>query len=110
MRFINQGIRQIRWCPQATANDSTQRTFLIFTEYYERLLLNAMKNVVENYGAKYRELDSISQLLDFINLRLSTNLRVRSCLLRIALVKAKGKPCPLALRDPWRFGHRRTNL
>jgi hypothetical protein len=70
MRLINQGIRQIRLYPEATANDSTQRIFLIFTEDYERPLLNAVKSVVENYGAKYRELDSISHLLDFINLRI----------------------------------------
>jgi hypothetical protein len=71
MRFINQGIRQIRMYPPASANDSTQRIFLIFTEDYERPLLDAVKNVVETrYGAKYRELDSIAQLLDFINLRI----------------------------------------
>lgn len=77
MRFINQGIRQIRLYPAATANDSTQRIFLIFTEDYERPLLDAVKNVVENYGAKYRELDSIAHLLDFINLRISKKREIK---------------------------------
>ncbi|MDX1368467.1 hypothetical protein [Pseudomonas sp.] len=77
MRFINQGIRQIRLYPAATANDSTQRLFLIFTEDYERPLLDAVKNVVEGYGAKYRELDSISHLLDFINLRISKKREIK---------------------------------
>lgn len=77
MRFINQGIRQIRLYPEATANDSTQRIFLIFTEDYERPLLDAVKSVVENYGAKYRELDSISHLLDFINLRISKKREIK---------------------------------
>ncbi|VXC77351.1 conserved hypothetical protein [Pseudomonas sp. 8Z] len=71
MRFINQGIRQIRLYPPATANDSIQRIFLIFVEDYELSLLDAVKEVVETrYGAKYRELDSIAQLLDFINTRI----------------------------------------
>lgn len=71
MRFINQGIRQVRLYPPATANDSIQRIFLIFVEDYERSLLDAVKEVVETrYGAKYRELDSIAQLLDFINARI----------------------------------------
>jgi hypothetical protein len=72
MRFINQGIRQLRQYPAATANDSVQRIFLIFIDDYERPLLDAVKGIVEGkYGAKYRELDNISQLLDFINLRIS---------------------------------------
>ncbi|WP_439886629.1 hypothetical protein ACSX1C_13995 [Pseudomonas sp. MBLB4123] len=71
MRFINQGIRQLGLYPPATANDSSQRIFLIFTEDYERRLLDRLKSVVETrYGAKYRELDSIAHLLDFINLRI----------------------------------------
>lgn len=78
MRFINQGIRQIRLYPPATANDSTQRIFLIFTEDYERTLLDAVKELVETrYGAKYRELDSISQLVDFINLRIGKKREIK---------------------------------
>ncbi|MHA6492124.1 hypothetical protein ACX0MV_02600 [Pseudomonas borbori] len=77
MRFINQGIRQIRAYPPATANDSTQRIFLIFIEDYERKLLDAVKGVVEGYGATYRELDSISQLLDFINQRVSKKREIK---------------------------------
>ncbi|WP_218422205.1 hypothetical protein [Stutzerimonas stutzeri] len=78
MRFINQGIRQIRLYPPASADDSTQRIFLIFTEDYERPLLEAVKDVVETrYGAKYRELDSIAHLLDFINLRISKNREIK---------------------------------
>lgn len=78
MRFINQGIRQIRMYPPASANDATQRIFLIFTEDYERPLLDAVKGVVETrYGAKYRELDSIAQLLDFINLRISKKREIK---------------------------------
>lgn len=70
MRFINQGIRQIREYPSATANDSVQRIFLIFIEDYAPKLLEAVKYVVENrYGAKCRELNSIAELLDFINAR-----------------------------------------
>jgi hypothetical protein len=78
MRFINQGIRQIRLYPPASVNDATQRIFLIFTEDYERPLLDALKNVVEaRYGAKYRELDSIAQLLDFISLRISKKREIK---------------------------------
>lgn len=78
MRFINQGIRQIRLYPPATANDSTQRIFLIFTEDYERTLLDAVKELVETrYGAKYRELDSISQLVDFVNLRIGKKREIK---------------------------------
>jgi hypothetical protein len=78
MRFINQGIRQTRLYPSASANDATQRIFLIFTEDYERHLLDAIKDVVETrYGAKYRELDSIAQLLDFINLRISKKREIK---------------------------------
>lgn len=78
MRFINQGIRQIRLYPEARTDDSTQRIFLIFTEDYERPLLDAVKDVVETrYGAKYRELDSIAHLLDFINLRISKNREIK---------------------------------
>lgn len=78
MRFINQGIRQVRLYPPATANHATQRIFLIFTEDYERPLLDAVKDVVENrYGAKYRELDSIAHLLDFINLRISRKREIK---------------------------------
>ncbi|MDM8350842.1 hypothetical protein P8H27_18360 [Pseudomonas sp. sp1636] len=78
MRFINQGIRQVRLYPPASANDATQRIFLIFTEDYERPLLDAVKDVVETrYGAKYRELDSIAQLLDFINLRISKKREIK---------------------------------
>ncbi|MDP3847710.1 MAG: hypothetical protein Q8R10_14925 [Pseudomonas sp.] len=78
LRFINQGIRQIRLYPPATANDSTQRIFLIFTEDYERKLLDAVKDLVESrYGAKYRELDSIAHLLDFINLRIAKKREIK---------------------------------
>ncbi|QLC72639.1 hypothetical protein LPB260_17905 [Pseudomonas sp. LPB0260] len=78
MRFINQGIRQVRLYPPASANDATQRIFLIFTEDYERPLLDAVKEVVETrYGAKYRELDSIAHLLDFINLRISKKREIK---------------------------------
>lgn len=78
MRFINQGIRQTRLYPPASANDATQRIFLIFTEDYERPLLDTVKDVVETrYGAKYRELDSIAQLLDFINLRISKKREIK---------------------------------
>lgn len=70
MRFINQGIRQIRLYPPATPNDSTQRIFLIFTEGYERKLLDYVKDLVmTRYQAKYRELDSISHFVEFINIR-----------------------------------------
>lgn len=78
MRFINQGIRQIRLYPPASADDSTQRIFLIFTEDYDRTPLDAVKDMVETrYGAKYRELDSIAHLLDFINLRISKNREIK---------------------------------
>ncbi|MDM8349358.1 hypothetical protein P8H27_10650 [Pseudomonas sp. sp1636] len=78
MRFINQGIRQARLYPPATANDSTQRIFLIFTEDYERQLLDRVKVVVESrYGAKYRELDSIAQLVDFINQRIGKKREIK---------------------------------
>ncbi|WXL26382.1 hypothetical protein WG219_02510 [Ectopseudomonas mendocina] len=71
MRFINQGIRQLRQYPAATPSYSVQRIFLIFIDDYERPLLNAVKGIVEKkYGAQYRELDNISQLLDFINTRI----------------------------------------
>ena len=82
MRFINQGIRQVRLYPPASANDATQRIFLIFTEDYERPLLDAVKDVVETrYGAKYRELDSIAHLLDFINLRISKKREIKQLVL-----------------------------
>lgn len=78
MRFINQGIRQIRLYPEATPNHSTQRIFLIFIEDYERRLLDRVKEVVETrYGARYQELDSISHLLDFINLRISKQRHIK---------------------------------
>lgn len=78
MRFINQGIRQIRLYPEATPNHSTQRIFLIFIEGYERRLLDRVKEVVETrYGARYQELDSISHLLDFINLRISKQRHIK---------------------------------
>lgn len=78
MRFINQGIRQIRLYPEATPNHSTQRIFLIFIEDYERRLLDRVKEVVETrYGARYQELDSISHLLDFINLRIVKNRHIK---------------------------------
>jgi len=78
MRFINQGIRQARLYPPAAASDSTQRIFLIFTKDYERKLLDRVKGVVESrYGAKYRELDSIAQLVDFINRRISKKREIK---------------------------------
>lgn len=78
MRFINQGIRQIRHYPPASANDAIQRIFLIFTDDYDRSLLDAVKELVETrYGAKYRELDSIAHLIDFINLRISKKREIK---------------------------------
>ncbi|MDR0183451.1 hypothetical protein [Lysobacter arvi] len=67
--FINQGIRQIREYPPATADDSVQRVFLIFTEAYPRALLDEVRGIVSDYGAKYRELQSISDLVDFVSAR-----------------------------------------
>ena len=70
MRFINQGIRQLTKYPPGTANFSTQRVFLIFKDDYEEKLLTALKDVVENtHGAQYRELDTVSGLVDFIYTR-----------------------------------------
>ncbi len=78
MRFINQGIRQVRLYPEASADDNTQRMFLIFTEDYERPLLDAVKDVVESrYKAKYQELDSIAHLLDFINSRIAEKREIK---------------------------------
>lgn len=78
MRFINQGIRQVRLYPEASADDNTQRIFLIFTEDYERPLLDAVKDVVESrYKAKYQELDSIAHLLDFINSRIAEEREIK---------------------------------
>lgn len=68
--FINQGIRQIRQYPPAQSDDSVQRVFLVFTEGYSRPLLEEVKRIVENrYDAKYRELTSISDLVDFVAAR-----------------------------------------
>jgi len=70
MRFINQGIRQLTKYPEGTPNFSRQRVFLIFKDDYEEKLLTAVKNLVESeHGAQYRELDSISGLVDFIQAR-----------------------------------------
>jgi hypothetical protein len=77
MRFINQGIRQIRLYSEANA-DASQHIFLIFTEDYERPLLDAVKEVVQSrYKAKYQELDSIAHLLDFINSRISEKREIK---------------------------------
>jgi hypothetical protein len=68
--FINQGIRQIREYPLAKPDDSVQRVFLIFTEDYSTPLLGEVKQIVEGrYGAKYRELASIADLVDFVAAR-----------------------------------------
>lgn len=78
MRFINQGIRQIRLYPEATPNHSAQRIFLIFVEDYERRLLDRVKEVVEGrYGARYRELDSIAHLLDFVHQRIDEQRHIK---------------------------------
>src|SRR5690606_39448919 len=47
MRFINQGIRQIRLYPPATANHATQRIFLIFTENSKRFFFNPGREVLK---------------------------------------------------------------
>lgn len=78
MRFVNQGIRQIRLYPATTENFTIQRIFLIFIEDYPRKLLDKIKNVVENrYGAAYQELDNISQFVDFINARIQKKRLIR---------------------------------
>ncbi|RON73869.1 hypothetical protein BK675_17525 [Pseudomonas fluorescens] len=70
MRFINQGIRQLTKYPTGTPNFTIQRVFLIFKNDYPENLLTALKDVVENqHGAQYREMDSISGLVDFIAAR-----------------------------------------
>ena len=70
MRFINQGIRQLTKYPIGTPNFTIQRVFLIFKNDYPENLLAALKDVVENqHGAQYREMDSISGLVDFIAAR-----------------------------------------
>lgn len=67
MRFVNQGIRQLRQYPEAKPDFSVQRVFLIFVDDYERQLLDEVKKLVEGrYGAQYREYDNISQLVDFV--------------------------------------------
>ncbi|VXA92907.1 conserved hypothetical protein [Pseudomonas sp. 8AS] len=67
MRFINQGIRQLRKYPEGKPDFSVQRVFLVFVDDYERQLLDELRKVVEGrYGAQYREYDNISQLVDFI--------------------------------------------
>lgn len=67
MRFINQGIRQLRKYPEGKPDFSLQRVFLIFVDDYPRALLDEVKKIVEGrYGANYREYDNISQLVDFI--------------------------------------------
>ncbi|HBS77838.1 MAG TPA: hypothetical protein DD989_04355, partial [Pseudomonas sp.] len=76
MRFINQGIRQLRIYSKVP--DASQHIFLIFTEDYERPLLDAVKDVVESrYKAKYQELDSIAHLLDFINSRIAEKREIK---------------------------------
>lgn len=67
--FINQGIRQVREYPPAKPDDSVQRVFLIFTEGYSRPLLDAVRDIVTDYGTKYRELSSIADLVDFVAVR-----------------------------------------
>jgi hypothetical protein len=67
MRFINQGIRQLRRYPPARPDFSVQRVFVVFVDDYERSLLDELKRIVEGrYGAQYREYDNISQLVDLI--------------------------------------------
>lgn len=67
MRFINQGIRQLRKYPEGKPDFSVQRVFLIFVDDYERKLLDEVKKIVEGrYRAQYREYDNISQMVDFI--------------------------------------------
>jgi len=78
MRFVNQGIRQIRLYPKPTEDFTIQRIFLIFIEDYPRNLLDKIKNVVESrYGAAYRELDNISQFVDFVNGRIQKKRFIR---------------------------------
>ncbi len=74
MRFVNQGIRQLRLYPMTTDDLSVQRVFLIFIEEYEAKLLKRIQQVVSGrYRAAYKEFDSISNLVDFVNLRMSKN-------------------------------------
>jgi hypothetical protein len=78
MRFVNQGIRQIRQYPETTKNYSVQRIYLIFIDDYSGPLLKKIKSVVEGrYGASYRELDNISHFVDFINTRLKKERYIR---------------------------------
>ncbi|MDT4842329.1 hypothetical protein FQZ97_762260 [compost metagenome] len=76
--FINHGIRQLRQYPTGTPDYSIQRVFLIFTEQYPRKLLDEVKSIVVGmYGASYRELTSISGLVDFVQMRLKKQRRIK---------------------------------
>lgn len=76
--FINHGIRQLQQYPAGTADYSIQRVFLIFTEQYSRALLDEVRSIVTGmYGASYRELTSVSDLVDFANARLTKKRRIK---------------------------------
>lgn len=76
--FINHGIRQLQQYPMGTPDYSVQRVFLIFTEQYPRKLLDEVKSIVVGmYGASYRELMSISGLVDFVQMRLKKQRRIK---------------------------------
>lgn len=76
--FINQGIRQLRMYPETTPDKSIRRIFLIFTDAYERALLEKVKEYVESrYGAEYAELASIAELVAFIERRPQKRRRIK---------------------------------
>ena len=76
--FINHGIRQLQQYPKGTPDYSIQRVFLMFTEQYPRKLLDEVKSIVVGmYGASYRELTSISGLIDFVQMRLKKQRRIK---------------------------------
>ena len=76
--FINHGIRQLQQYPARTPDYSIQRVFLIFTEQYPRKLLDEVKSIVVGmYDASYRELTSISGLVDFVQMRLQKQRRIK---------------------------------
>lgn len=76
--FINQGIRQLRIYPETTPDKSIRRVFLIFTDAYERVLLDKVKEYVENcYGAEYAELVSVAELAAFIERRPQKRRRIK---------------------------------
>ncbi|AIO29086.1 hypothetical protein [Burkholderia cepacia] len=72
MMFINQGIRQLRQYPEGAPDYAIQRVFLIFARDYPRKLLDKLKKIVEvDYGASYREMTDIADLVSFIAARRS---------------------------------------